>query len=239
MNILSNYIHSESTEEEIEESLQNICNQMPTILQNQCHDYVNNYGPAIIAILVKEFDPSTVCQKLNLCTKQMKFDITHITKADTASCGICDYISTYFHFSLKRDSNEKSFQHTLATVCSHLSEEQKPKCQIILQLFSSNIRQLELNPEKNFCKQLTICQTPMIELQPAVLINKESDSEQAVDVETLLEPKEQTPLKETPKCTLCHYIISYLDAALKNNISEQAVEQALEKVCTILPGKFS
>jgi hypothetical protein len=33
--------------------------------------------------------------------------------------------------------------------------------------------------------------------------------------------------------------MSYLDAALKNNISEQAIEQALEKVCTILPGKFS
>jgi hypothetical protein len=29
-----------------------------------------------------------------------------------------------------------------------------------------------------------------------------------------------------------------LDAVLKNNKSEQAVEAALEKVCTILPGLF-
>jgi saposin len=44
-------------------------------------------------------------------------------------------------------------------------------------------------------------------------------------------------LDDTPECTLCHYVVTYLDAVLKTNKSEAAVEAALEKVCTILPSK--
>ena len=246
MNILSGYIHTNSTEEEIEQSLQAVCNSMPSILQSQCRDYVDNYGPAIIAALLQDFDFSTVCHRLNLCTNQMKIDITHMTKANTAACGVCDYVSTYLQYSLQRDSNEKSLQHALSKVCSHLSDEQTPKCQIIIQLFSPHIRQLELTPENSFCKQLTICQTPMIELKPAVPMIKTvaiKMIEQVVTKQEELKDKKQPlipeKLSETPQCALCHYVISYLDAALKNNISEQAVEAALAKVCSILPSKFT
>ncbi|CAF5008828.1 unnamed protein product, partial [Rotaria sp. Silwood1] len=232
MNILSNYINRQSTEKDIEENLQKICNLMPSILQNQCHDYIYNYSPLIITTLLQEFDLSTICHKLNLCTNQMKFDITHIIKANPSTCGICDYISTYIHFALKRDSSEKSLQHALSTVCSHLlTDIEYSKCQTIVNLFSPQFQQLELNPGNNFCKQLTICQTPMIELQPAISIKKEDKTG------SIEEPWIVDNLSSTPQCTICQYVISYLDAALKNNKSEEAIEEALEKVCTILPSK--
>jgi saposin len=232
MNILSNYIHSQSTEEEIEENLEKICNEIPSVLQNQCQEYIDNYSPAIISILLQEFNLSTICQKLNLCTNQMKYDITYIIEANTSTCGICDYISTYIHFALQRNSNEKSFQYALSTVCTHLSDEQSPKCQTIIQLFAPFIQQLELNPGNNFCKQLTICQTPMIDLVPGISI----ETEPSIIDEIL--GQDENP-HETPECTVCQYVIAYLDAALKNNKSEKAIEEALKKVCTILPGKFN
>ena len=37
------------------------------------------------------------------------------------------------------------------------------------------------------------------------------------------------------ECTLCKYVISYVDTVVQNNKSEAAVEAALDKVCTILP----
>ncbi|CAF3355329.1 unnamed protein product [Rotaria socialis] len=227
MHSLTNYINSQSTQKEIEENLEKVCSLIPSTLRNQCYDYIDNYGPPIIAILLQEFDLATVCHKLNLCTNQMKIDITHILKADTATCGICDYISTFLNFALKRSSQEKSLQHSLSTVCSHLSEEQQSKCQTIVHLFSPHIEQLKLSPGDNFCQELPLCQTPMSELQPAIPLKK--------DVEK--EPMINQKLSETPQCTLCHYVISYLDAVLKNNKSEQAVEEALKKVCTILPSK--
>lgn len=37
------------------------------------------------------------------------------------------------------------------------------------------------------------------------------------------------------QCTLCKYIVSYVDAVIQTNKSEAAIDAALEKVCTILP----
>jgi hypothetical protein len=130
---------------------------------------------------------------------------------------------------LKRDSSEKSLKHALSTVCTHLSSEHTSQCQTLVQLFSPNIRKLELQLGNNFCKQLAICQTSNDQ-------TKEIISELTKDDEKLKEVIIKN-LDETPECMLCHYVITYLDAVLKTNKSEEAVEAALEKVCTILPSK--
>ena len=38
------------------------------------------------------------------------------------------------------------------------------------------------------------------------------------------------------ECSLCEYVVTYLDAVLQNNKSEAAIVAALEKVCQIMPG---
>jgi saposin len=234
MNILSNYIHRQSTEEEIEKSLEEVCNKMTGTLQKECHELMDNYGPVIIATLLREFDVATICRKLNLCTSQMKVELSHLTKANMATCGICDYVSTYVNFALKRDSSEKSLQHALSTVCSHLSTEQSPQCQTLVQLFAPHIRQLELSSGNNFCKQLPICQTPMSGLKPATHLNRVPTMHEDDEVKQVILKN----LDDAPQCMLCRYVVSYLDAVLKNNKSEAAVEAALARVCTILPSKI-
>ncbi|CAF3956064.1 unnamed protein product, partial [Rotaria sp. Silwood1] len=193
---------------------------------------------SIIAILIKEFDVSTICRKLNLCTKQMKVYSSHLTKANPVTCGICDYVSTYMNFALKRDSSEKSLQHALSTVCTHLSHEHYSQCQTIVQLFALHMRKLELGLTNNFCQQLIICQTPMIELTPAIDLNQISAKPKPImEKDENLKEIVVKNLDSTPECMLCHYVVSYLDAILKNNKSEAAVEAALSRVCTILPRK--
>jgi hypothetical protein len=157
----------------------------------------------------------------------MKVELSHITKANVASCGVCDYVSTYIGFALKRDSNEKSLKRALATVCTHLSSEQASQCQTLVELFRPHIRKAEFQLGGNFCKQLTICQTPMSELKPGIDLNHKQDDE--------LKRTVVKNLDSTPQCMLCHYVVSYLEAILKNNKSEAAVEAALARVCTILP----
>lgn len=233
MNILSKYIHQQSTEQEIEQGLEKVCNDMPSTLRNQCHELVENYGPSIIATLIGDFDVSTICRKLNLCTKQMKVNLSHITKAHTESCGVCDYVSTYIDFALKRDSSEKSLQRALSTVCTHLSGEQTSKCQTLVQLMASDIRKLKLGSGDNFCKQLSICQTPMSELKPAIYLDRQSALQQDEKLKEIIVKN----LDDAPQCTLCRYVVTYLDAFLKNNKSEEALKEALSRVCTILPSK--
>jgi len=236
MSILSNYIRQNSTEQEIEQALEKVCNQMPRTLQQQCHELVENYGPPVIAVLIEDFDLKVVCRKLNLCTKQMKVDLTHVNKPSTTACSVCDYVSTYIDFTLKRDPSEKSLQHGLATVCTHLSQTEQQQCQTLLQLFSPNIRQMNLALGKNFCQQLPICQADNT-IQPAIIDRLPSQQPSLTKDEQDLKKKIDENLDETPQCMLCHYVITYLDAIIKTNKSEEAIEAALGKVCTILPKK--
>ncbi|CAF3884027.1 unnamed protein product, partial [Rotaria sp. Silwood1] len=148
------------------------------------------------------------------------------------------YLSTYMNLALKRDSSEKSLQHALSTVCTHLSHEQYSQCQTIVQLFALHMRKLELDLTNNFCQQLIICQTPMIELTPAIDLNQISAKPKPImEKDENLKEIIVKNLDSTPECMLCHYVVSYLDAILKNNKSEAAVEAALSRVCTILPRK--
>ena len=252
MKILSSYIHSQSTEEEIQKSLDEVCRHMPRTLEKQCTEFVDNYGAAIIATLVQESDLSKLCQKLNICTKQMSVHVEHLTKANVASCGVCDYVSTYVHFALKRDPSDASLQRALDSVCNHLSSEQSSQCQTLVQLFGARIRDLQLSLGKNFCQDLTMCQKPMMELKPAFRIKNQQPEAQKLDDddnddddaanddedESKEDMKVINKATEMPQCVLCRYVVSYLNAHLKNNKSEAAVEAALEKVCKVLPSKF-
>jgi len=133
---------------------------------------------------------------------------------------------------------KKSLKQALSTVCTHLSSEQTSQCQTLVQLFTSNIRQLQLGSGNNFCKQLTICQTPMSELKPAIHLNHiPLKQESIIHEDDELKQVIIKNLDDLPQCTLCHCVVSYLDAVLKNNKTEAAVEVALSRVCTILPRK--
>jgi saposin len=37
------------------------------------------------------------------------------------------------------------------------------------------------------------------------------------------------------ECSVCKYVVSYVDHVIQDNKTEAAIEAALEKVCTILP----
>ena len=244
MHILSSYIHRESTAEEIEESLKKVCQQMPGTLKKQCDEFVENYGAVVIATLVREFDVSSLCRKLNLCTSAMKVNVGHLTQANAGACGVCDYVSTYVNFAMKRDASEKSLGRALSSVCGHLSVEQQSQCETIVALFAPHIRELQMNLGDNFCQKLAMCQSSGDVAKPVPakalpnrrpLVRLPLRKSEAAVVDDAEKRTIMHNLDDTPQCTLCHYVITYLDAVLKNNKSAEAIEAALEKVCTILP----
>ncbi len=62
----------------------------------------------------------------------------------------------------------------------------------------------------NFCSQLPLCFDDVV-IQP---------------IETIMASAE---------CSLCKYVVNYIDAVIQTNKTEAAIEAALEKVCGILP----
>lgn len=39
-------------------------------MSNECQTFVENYGDAVIALLIQDIDPSQICPELNLCVSK-------------------------------------------------------------------------------------------------------------------------------------------------------------------------
>ena len=57
-------------------------------------------------------------------------------------------------------------------------------------------------------------------------------------VQPVLKTKRSIPSVKSTECSLCKYVVTYLDAVLQTNKSAAAIEAALEKVCAILPSSL-
>jgi saposin len=165
---------------------------MPTVLRAECKSFVDAYGPDIVALLAREFDPAKTCQLIKVCPKST--DVAFLTQPNPKICGLCDYVSTYL-----------AANYPIENVCKHFSTDNniKQQCEILVHLHKPNI-----------CPQLPLCFD-----------------------EVVIKPLEQ-PIAtnvEAVQCSLCKYLVGYVDKVLGNNKSSAAVEAALDKACNILP----
>ena len=56
-----------SLQKEIMSALEKVCSILPSTVRADCKSFVDEYGPAVIALLEQELDPKVVCSQLGLC----------------------------------------------------------------------------------------------------------------------------------------------------------------------------
>lgn len=57
---------------EIKAFLEKVCTVFPSELTDTCKDVIDEYGPDIIKLLLKEVDPYTICKEIGLCSSSKK-----------------------------------------------------------------------------------------------------------------------------------------------------------------------
>ncbi len=56
---------------EVEKWLEYVCTTvMPAPIKNECSSFVQEYGPIVIALLIKEVNPNQICSFIGVCPKQ-------------------------------------------------------------------------------------------------------------------------------------------------------------------------
>ncbi|XP_021060086.1 prosaposin isoform X2 [Mus pahari] len=69
---LEHNLEKNSTKEEILAALEKGCSFLPDPYQKQCDDFVAEYEPVLLEILVEVMDPSFVCSKIGVCPSAYK-----------------------------------------------------------------------------------------------------------------------------------------------------------------------
>lgn len=79
----------------------------------------------------------------------------------------------------------------------------------------------ELSPHE-ICHGISLCAQGSSDVEPKIIMSKQL----------------MQRYTETPQCVLCELIAAKLEAQLKNNITQDEIEQAVRRMCHSIPAKF-
>lgn len=198
-----------TTEAAVEAALDKVCDLLPSTIRSACEDLVKEYAPEIIQLIVNGLDPQEVCTKIGLCTS------TRLTspKADV-ECVLCEFVMKELDSLLTKNSTEEEIEAALEKVCTLLPQTVQKDCDLFMEQYTPDLLQFlvkELDPQA-VCTAIKLCTSSKPRL-PTV-------------------PKS---VKGGPLCIICEYVIKELDSMLDGNRTKAAVENALDKVCSIMP----
>ncbi|XP_062852016.1 prosaposin [Trichomycterus rosablanca] len=162
MKELEDMIQGQTTEQEVVQAMEKVCNILPSTLTTQCKDLIETYGQAIIELLVQEADPQTICTLLGLCKGAKRAFIPVMEKAQFEAGGFCDVCKMavrYVDGILEKNATEAEIEEAVKKVCNFLPDEYKTQCDQLIDQYEPLIVQLLLQAlDPDFvCTKLGAC----------------------------------------------------------------------------------
>lgn len=63
---MSTYSENMFFQDKVTEVVDDACNKLPKSVNAECKQFVDQYGPAVVALLVQEIDPASVSKYINV-----------------------------------------------------------------------------------------------------------------------------------------------------------------------------
>ncbi|XP_066930344.1 uncharacterized protein [Clytia hemisphaerica] len=217
MNYLDSILTDKSTEQEIISALDSLCSKLPSSLSGECTTLINNYGEAILQMLVQEFKPDVICKELGLCTSKL----VKKTKSNAVTCELCEYAMSYLDSILTDKSTEQEITSAVESLCSKLPASISGECKSLVDEYSETIIKMLIEDFQPafVCQKLGLCTSTRKAKKPVV---------------------QSLKVKANPvTCEVCEYAMQYLDSMLSDNATEAEIRQGLDQLCGYLPASVS
>ena len=95
----------------------------------------------------------------------------------------------------------------------------------------------ELTP-KQICQQLALCVKKMdadLDIDEAIIVQVIAIPAFPTKSDFTVESKEVDDLKDTPECVICEFVMTKLEAELKDKTSRDEIKKTIENICTKMP----
>ncbi|KAL4713339.1 hypothetical protein ACJJTC_006807 [Scirpophaga incertulas] len=146
------------TEDAIKEAVNHACDRLPASINGECKTFVTEYGPAVIALLVQEIDPSSVCPALGLCPQTQEVKRVDINSGKS-NCPLCLFAVEQLETMLKNNRTEANIRNALENLCTHLSTKLRAECTDFVDTYTDELVQMliaDLNAQE-VCVYLKLC----------------------------------------------------------------------------------
>ncbi|XP_015278394.1 PREDICTED: prosaposin isoform X2 [Gekko japonicus] len=213
------------------------CEHLAPSMVDQCKDYISQYSDLAIQLFV-QMSPQSLCSMVGFCSSFSKSvplqtlvpaKAIHELKAEPLEnspsqaeslslCDACEIMVEEVASLLESNKSEEEIVHAMEAVCAVLPVKLRDECKSFVEVYGKAIIDmlLEATDPKMVCVMLKCC------------ANKAVPAEKIAPV--------QSPAGDV--CDLCKMIVAYLDKQLLKNATTEEIEEALEKVCSMLPQSY-
>lgn len=147
-----------TNEAAITDAVDKACQKLPGV-KDECEEFVEQYGPMVIALLVQEIDPASVCPAIGICPKIE--EIRHVDiNSEKSNCPLCLFAVEQLESMLKNNHTEENIRQKLDMLCNHLSQKLRTECIDFVDTYTNQLVEMlvaNLNAQE-ICVFLKLCQ---------------------------------------------------------------------------------
>lgn len=190
------------------------CARLPGSLAQECKTFVDENIDTLIAMIIEQLDPDSVCSILKICPASLKK--TQVKKFKDIECDLCKEVVGKVEEMVKDKKTEEEIKSALEKVCSYLPSSLSAKCKNFVDTYTETLITLlmeEVDPDM-ICAALNICPT---NTQYPAWESKAKDLE----------------------CEGCQYALHFLQEQLTSTDTQEEVKTLLKKMCNVLPQTYS
>ncbi|XP_072280080.1 prosaposin [Pyxicephalus adspersus] len=156
------YLEDNRTRTHIKETLDKVCDILPSKYRSKCRDFVEEYGDSVISFLEEEGDPKLICMALGCCSvREPKIVKLDSAKVNSESCQLCKMLMAYLDSILGQNATEHKIEELLEKVCNFLPPKMLDECQSIIDAYEPMIIEMllkEMDPSV-MCTEMKMCPT--------------------------------------------------------------------------------
>uniref|UniRef100_A0A7M4EI85 Prosaposin n=1 Tax=Crocodylus porosus TaxID=8502 RepID=A0A7M4EI85_CROPO len=162
METLENVISHFILQEEIVHELEKLCSVFPESIKEQCRDFVEVYGKAVIDMLLEATSPETVCILLKCCTSDRPSQAVKPAPEESQVgnfCDVCKMIVAYADKELEKNATTAEIEAVLEKVCRILPKSVRDQCVQFVEQYEPMVVQLlaEIMDPTFVCTKLGVC----------------------------------------------------------------------------------
>lgn len=239
-------------EDEIKEAVGRNCDKFPSSLRGNCHNFVNLYGDAIIAMLVQEVDPRDMCPQLKMCPTNVA-DVEMIAPDDVeinvrakTSCPLCVLVVKEAEDYIKNEKTKDAVKKALDKVCSRLPPKPQLQCTDFVQTYYDELLEKLLSDfaPKDICTELSLCPSLIGDLDEGNIrvgiekakeipyIGGDIDTNEIPDFTINGQPINAKEAIGSGECMLCVEVIGGAEGKITKAMKREQVEQILLRECS-------
>jgi len=264
MEEIHDIVQSNTTKENIERVLKQLCSHLSDKLKNQCEEFVKAYSAEVVDMILANFTPQESCVFIRLCSndepKRRNVNIVAISSESSEDvsindsseseifanpqCQLCKVIIQMLEERVINIKSKDEIKRELENSCSRLKKFAK-ECKQFVDKYSDRIVDLvssELKPEQ-VCRDLIFCVTEKNrEFQDYdagldILKMAFSSDDDEDDNSDLIDSTEIKAAQ--PGCVICEFVIQKIEDELNDHKTDDEIKHVVKNICSKMPSTVS